>query len=102
MRIREKDLVVPSLQIAASRSDGFISTSELILALEEIFNPDGEDAQILEGRLDTKFSQKVRNLVSHRNTRTSMFEMGYAVYDDSKGGIIITDAGRDFLSKVPE
>ncbi|QNS16024.1 hypothetical protein [Mannheimia bovis] len=46
-----------------------ITTTELIRELEELMNPTGNDADILCGRNDSKFSQKVRNLVSHKNIR---------------------------------
>lgn len=98
-RIRERDLVIPALRAADARPGGHISTSDLISELEEEFLPEGRDAEILDGRLDTYFSQKVRNLISHRNTNTSMFTKGYADY--VREGITITDAGRAFLAQVP-
>ncbi len=97
-RINERDLVVPALRAAVARG-GSISTSQLIDALEAEFEPDGKDAEILDGRQDTHFSQKVRNLVSHRESSTSMFRKGYAEYTGD--GIRITDAGRMFLTQVP-
>ncbi len=98
-RIRERDLVIPALRGAIEKG-GYIATSDLITYLEGVFEPDGDDAKILDGRHDTHFSQKVRNLISHRDGRTSMFKRGYAEY--IKEGIQITDAGRIFLSQVPE
>ncbi len=98
-RIRERDLVVPTLKAAAARHDGYIPTSDLIRELEEEFQPDGQDAEILDGRNDSHFSQKVRNLVSHRNGASSMFSKGYAEYTGD--GITITEDGRTFLSQVP-
>lgn len=44
-----------------------IRTSDLITKLEKVMKPSGDDLEILEGRNDTKFSQKVRNLVSHKS-----------------------------------
>src|SRR5271157_5175142 len=95
VRISEKELVVPALQIAADRPNGEISTSELIVALTEWFEPEGEDAEILDGRRDTKFSQKVRNLIPHRAGKNTMFSLGYAIYTGD--GIKITEAGRQFV-----
>ena len=92
-------LVVPALRKMAERVDGYIATTDLITLLEDEFQPEGQDAQILDGRHDTYFSQKVRNLVSHRETSTSMFKKGYAEYTDD--GLRITDAGRAFLDQVP-
>jgi len=97
-RIRERDLVIPALRAAAARG-GYISTADLISDLEAEFQPDGQDAQILDGRQDTYFSQKVRNLVSHRDTSTSMCKKGYADYTGD--GLRITDTGRGFLDHVP-
>lgn len=99
-RIRERDLIIPSLRLAAQRPSGEISTVELIIELEAIFEPEGLDAEILEGRQDSRFSQKVRNLISHRAGQTSMFTRGYAEYTGD--GIRITQAGRIFLTQVPD
>lgn len=63
-RITESDLILPALYVIDQR--GAASTSDLIAILTDVFVPKGEDAQILTGRKDTKFSQLVRNLTSHR------------------------------------
>lgn len=99
-RIQETDLVVPALRLAAGRPEGFISTSDLIQNLEDIFNPTGQDAEILEGRSDTYFTQKVRNLISHRHSENSFITNGYAEYDSRRRGIRITDAGRRLLAQL--
>src|SRR5687768_10390807 len=62
-RISESDLVLPALYIINQQPG--INTGRLINELREIFNPTGEDAEMLRGRNDDKFSQIVRNLVSH-------------------------------------
>jgi hypothetical protein len=99
-RIREKDVRIPALRAAAARKDGYISTSDLIRHLTDEFSPDGEDAEILDGRNDTKFSQIVRNLKSHKDTSTSIFTRGLA--EEVGDGIRITDAGRKYLAQLPE
>jgi hypothetical protein len=100
-RVRERDLVIPAMRAAVNRG-GEISTSQLIDDLTEEFEPSGQDAEILDGRGDSYFSQKVRNLISHRGTGTSMFTKGYAEYHAPSESIRITDAGRAFLDQVPE
>jgi len=100
-RIREKDLAIPTLQILAREPSGFASTQKLIQKLEDVFKPDGQDAEILANREDTYFSQKVRNMVSHRDTATSIIGQGYAVYLPEREGLQITDAGRAFISASP-
>ena len=100
-RVRERDLVIPALRAAATNG-GDITMTELIEVLTEEFEPSGIDAEILDGRNDTYFSQKVRNLISHRNTGTSMFSKGYATYHAPSESITLTDAGWAFLGQVPE
>lgn len=99
VRITEKELIIPTLQIAAGIPNGEISTSDLIDALTELFEPEGEDAEISPGRNDTRFSQKVRNLVSHREGKNTMFARGYAEYTGD--GIKVTEDGRRFVRSLP-
>ena len=99
-RVRERELIIPALRPAAARHGGYISTSDLIVELEAQFQPEGQDAEILANRHDTYFSQEVRNLISHKDSSTSMFSRGYAEYTGD--GIRINDAGRAFLAQVPE
>lgn len=91
MRIEEKSLVLPSLYII--KRDGATSTSNLIKELEAVFNPTGEDAEILANRKDTKFSQKVRNLKSHRANNS----MEIYTSLDSKGRYLLTKDGEEYL-----
>src|SRR4051812_12381638 len=99
-RISERAIVIPALRAADRRPDGFISTSELILELEKELRPDGEDAELLKNRADTRFSQIVRNLKSHRESSTSMFSRGLAV--EERDGLRITAKGRAFLRQLPD
>ena len=99
-RVRERDLAIPALQ-AARDAGGEISTSKLIKAMEDYFQPDGQNSEILADRNDTYFSQKVRNLVSHRDSSTSIFRKGYAEYDPQAESMTLTSAGSDFLDQVP-
>jgi hypothetical protein len=97
-RIKEKEIEIPALRLAAMRSDGFISTSDLIIELTKIMKPEGVDLEFLKGRNDTKFSQKVRNLISHQKNINSIFSRGFAVYDSVRKGIVITKLGREYVS----
>ena len=98
MPVTEAELRIAALQLLATAPGDFIATEKMIPALEGIFNPSGADAQILEGRSDTHFSQKVRNLVSHRNQPTGLCGQGYAIYIEGREGLQITDAGRAYLT----
>lgn len=99
-RIHEKQIRVPALRAAAARSDGYISTSDLIRELTDQLQPAGEDAVILDNRNDSKFSQIVRNLKSHKASSKNIFARGYAEEDGD--GIRITEAGRAYLASIPE
>ena len=99
-RISERELAIPALIIAAGRPNGEISTTDLIVDLTEWFEPEGEDAEILDRRHDTKFSQKVRNLIPHREGKKTIFSLGYAEYTGD--GIRITEVGRSFISALPD
>jgi hypothetical protein len=88
------------LAFLAARPGGEATTSELIKHLEDTIEPEGEDGKILEGRADTKFSQIVRNLVSHRGTDKNPIKRGLIHYEAGKHILRITDLGRDALSKA--
>ena len=89
-RISERDLVLPALYVIQKQPG--ITTAELIDELRNIFNPTGEDAKILHGRSDDKFSQIVRNLVSHH---TLDQRLGYTILGESE----ITTSGHKLSEK---
>ena len=91
-RITESELVLPSLYLMSLSPNGCINTTELIRMLTQIMKPQGLDAQILNNRSDTYFSQKVRNLKSH----DTLTRYGYASYSD--GSYYITDNGRQLVT----
>jgi len=97
-RISEAELIRPILVYLASQPNGFATTSDLITHLERQLQPSGEDLEILDGRSDTKFSQKVRNVVSHRNNPNGIVASGWAVYDEQREGLTITPLGRQHIA----
>lgn len=84
----EAELVLPSLYMI-SLAGGFLKTADLIKALTSQLKPTGHDSDIITDRNDTYFSQKVRNLVSHRKLDT----LGFADYIPSRQGLQITAKG---------
>ena len=95
-RITETELILPSLYLM-SLNDGSITTTDLIQKLRYIMKPSGEDLEILSGRNDDKFSQKVRNLRAHKT-----FErFGYAEYKGAArtGHVEITEEGKQHLNQ---
>jgi len=93
----ERELVLPTLALLDQNPAG-LTTSDLIRELTRIMKPDGHDAEILAGRNDTYFSQKVRNLVSHR----TLLEPGFEAYDAARQHHLITAAGRRYLGEARE
>ncbi|MDE6200745.1 MAG: DUF262 domain-containing protein [Clostridiales bacterium] len=61
----ERDLILPALLILRGNQDG-LNTTELKEELRLVLTPSGHDLDILQGRNDDVFSQKVRNLISHK------------------------------------
>jgi hypothetical protein len=96
-RISESDLLLPTLRLLAAQADGYLSTSDLISALTTEFQPKGEDAEILKNRQDTKFSQIVRNMVSHKGSAANIIALGYV--KRFRRGLAITDDGRKHLQR---
>lgn len=96
-RIKERDTYLPVLEYLDDAPDGFLKTSDLILALETQMHLTIEDRAILENRSDSRFSQIVRNIVSHRETPGNLIQMGWAEYDKAKRGLRITREGRRYI-----
>ncbi len=89
MAYAESDLVIPALEALRENAAG-LRTEDLIKILTERLEPAGRDSEILSGRRDTYFSQKVRNLKSHN----TLERRGLATYD--KGVFHITEEGKQY------
>ena len=86
----ENDLTIPSLKIIENYKNG-IDTQNLINQLRIALKPNGEDILILVNRSDDRFSQKVRNLRSHK----SLEKKNWVKFKDNK--YYITDDGLTYL-----
>src|SRR5258708_7267008 len=93
-RIGEEELVLPTLYVINSNPG--VTTSQLIPILAKLLKPTGKDAEIITNRNDTYFSQKVRNLVSHRK----LANLGYATYGKvgRSGAYTLNENGKRFLA----
>ena len=90
-KITEKDLIIPALVAIYNKGGEGLLTQELIPLLRDQLKPEGQDVEILEGRNDDKFSQKVRNLKSHDTLKS------YTEFIDNK--YFINDDGVSFLDE---
>lgn len=93
-RISEAELLLPTLHLLFYKD--FMTTSELINSLRVLLNPSGEDLEILSGRKDDKFSQKVRNLKAHNSlTRDGLVEEA-VITKNKQTTFTITQKGKSF------
>lgn len=69
-RIRESHLLMPALYIIGQT--GGANTTQIKNELIRVFQPSGEDNELLAGRADTKFTQIVRNLLGSHYTTNGM------------------------------
>lgn len=94
-QISESELILPTLFLLMHAENG-MTTTDLIARLTELLQPSGEDMAILASRKDTKFSQKVRNLRSHK----TLSRRGLAEEPSSpRGELTITDQGRQLVMR---
>lgn len=91
----KNDIWKYALLIMAQKSNHQISTTELIAELPKYITIPEKSLEILEGRKDSKFSQLVRNLKSHKTSKTNFIHKGYA--KDIRGGFELTDKGFHFV-----
>jgi hypothetical protein len=89
----EHEFVIPSLQFMRLHPSG-ITTTQLIEHLTSVFQPTDHDADIINGRNDSYFSQKVRNLKSHNTFEKD----NLATY--SNGIWTITLQGRQYVASA--
>lgn len=87
----EEELIDPTLYELYNHRDG-LTTGQLIKVLTEVLAPSGDDLRILFGRKDTRFSQKVRNLISHKSIYPK-----YADYNHQSSLLRINENGEKRL-----
>ena len=89
------DLWKYALLIMSVRPEGRISTADMIAQMPDYVSLSDEHVAANASRKDSKFSQIVRNLKSHKTTKTNFIYQGYA--QDVPGGFRITRKGMDFV-----
>lgn len=93
----ERELIMPALLAISNKVDG-LTTSELIKTLIDSLSPQGHDAEIISGRNDTYFSQKVRNLISHKSLNKYIVEQNGRMVINEAGINYIMDNSSDYYS----
>lgn len=95
-RTLEADILVPTLKGLALH--GCMDTPARLTYLQGVMALSAEDNVILNDRNDTRFSQIVRNQVSHREDEGNIVAEGYATYDPALG-LCITAKGRALIAR---
>lgn len=90
-----KDLWKYALLIMSVQPSGEISTTDLIEAIPDYVKLSDDHFATNESRKDSKFSQIVRNLKSHKTSKSNFIYQGYA--EDIRGGFKITGKGMEFV-----
>ncbi len=89
----EKELLYPALEVI-NENGGSAKTTFIIEQLIEKLQPSEKDLEILFGRNDSRFSQKVRNLISHKTITR------YADHDPIEHSLTINEKGIYFLENA--
>jgi hypothetical protein len=89
------DLWKYALLVMVQRATMEISTAELIAELPNYIDVPETASEANSSRRDSKFSQLVRNLKSHKTASTNFIAQGYA--EDIPNGFRATEKGLDFV-----
>lgn len=100
MLYKEREIRDAAMKALLAASGQTLTTTQLIRVLSRSLNPTGHDADIAKNRSDTYFSQKVRNLVSHRYQSTGLQARGLADYDAKAESWTLTKLGRHHAAKL--
>lgn len=93
-RISEGDMVLPALEALSQHEGKGLTTTDLISILRDVLKPTGQDIIISPHRNDDYFSEKVRNLRSHRKLE----KLKVATFDGER--YHISAVGKGFVSKI--
>lgn len=99
-RITENQLILPTLYLLHAAEAQTLFVSDLKRELKILLRPSGEDLDILNGRNDTKFDQKVGNLHAHR----TLEELDLVTYrpkqaGEPSGSFTLTNTGEAYLNR---
>lgn len=87
-KVNDYNLIAPAINTIYSQNSQFVSTSKLIDSLRIVSLIPSEEKEILMNRSDDKFSQKIRNLISHKVLEN------YNLAEISKNKIELTNHGK--------
>jgi hypothetical protein len=98
-RLREPEARILALRIAAAQPNHEATTTYIKQHIADYIEFTPLDLRPSSTRTnEQRWQQITGNVVSHQNTRTSIFNKGYA--DRTDDGIRVTNIGLDYLAKL--
>jgi len=98
-RTPEAVVSIAVLCLADNQRSGSITIAELRKQLPTYIRLGDEDLLPSPSRKkEDRWEQVLRNVISHRTSKSSIFKRGYATYGGS--AVKITQAGRDYLKAI--
>lgn len=97
-KLGEHDLTMTTLYLLFTNG-GSLNTAQLKNEIIETLNPQGDNLDPLQNRADSKITQIVRNIISHRPNRTNIINKGLINYDDLTETLSITNTGIQHLDR---
>lgn len=94
-RLGEQDITMTTLYVLFTVGD--LDTSTLKDQIIRMLNPQGENLDSLYNRADTKITQIIRNMISHRTNSTNIIARGLVNYNEINGILSITSNGIRYL-----
>lgn len=95
----ESDFIIPALREMLRRDKTGITTAELMQHLRDVLNPTGYDLELAPPRNDDRFSEKVRNLASHKK---NLIHTLAAKEEFANGKWHINNAGKKYLNDLDD
>lgn len=98
-RTPEDEMRIAALRVAAGKPDGKATTTQIKNEVDRYVSLTPADRLPSKTRPnEAMYQQIVGNIVSHRQSKNSIFGMGWAIYTGN--GIQITDVGRQYLNTL--
>ncbi|MPM07456.1 hypothetical protein SDC9_53762 [bioreactor metagenome] len=94
-KLGEQDLTMTTLYILYTK--GNMITSQLKDEIIRLLNPQGENLDPLENRADSKITQIIRNMISHKDNTTNIIYKNLINYNEHTGVLSITARGIQHL-----
>lgn len=98
-RLREPEARLLALRIAARHRDNYASTRQLLNEVPNLYPLSQIDLEDSKTRVnEQRWQQIVRNVISHKDSPLSPFQLGYAIREGD--GLSVTEEGLRLLESI--